>query len=1288
MKKFGYFISFISILFFLYFLNLTSVHAASVFYDSFDKSTIDTSKWTEVDTENKLTVRDSHGEIQFGAKATPAYGDPALYSVNAFSRVAGRALFSVNRTSLGTSEGPVIHFSPSTFPASPRTTGYGTFVDTGAGGSYNTRTKIVVPGATIDYKQTRAYSNDYLTATVLRSTGSYHLVSGGAFGTFPTATLVWVNSSGTDDSLYVGLNAKDGVTEWMSSVRVTDLTGSFASTDGLATAKDTFTRSDSTTLGNTETGNFAWTERIGDAEISNNAITRAGTGEVRATFNSGASDGIFEMTFTTPTAPYANAAIYFRYQDENNWFRFTCNTSSVALEKMVAGTFSTVYTTGAATCQANTTYRVVIRAHGSTIGIYLNNTDVSFNGGVTDSSLTSATGVGFGIWPSGFGTSPTIDNFYVWPKTVTFPSNTELFPTAPASSSTTLISDTFSSGTSLSTHTPDTNTPGGSWTENSGTWSISTGKVSPAAVGSIATIDTGQTNVSVSADITLGAQSEWFTGLVGRFTDTNNFMSARFLWQSASPEIEFWDTVNGVNANFCAVSLVGDVSQSTTYTMKMVVVGKKVGIYLNNTLVLECYTSNLTGTKVGMRVETGGSVNSFDNFTVTTATADAVAPPEVTALAAGASSIASNPTFTWTTVKDDAAGTSYYRVYRSTSSGSTGSQINSNNATTTGSYTDSSLSSDGTYYYTIRAVDSAGNENTLSDNNQVTVTYDTTAPVLSSVTASTTSSGATITWTSNEASSSKVDYGLTSSYGSSTTEADTSTRVTSHSVSLSGLVGCTTYHYRVRSKDNVLNERIGSDNTFTTSGCTGSASVSSQTSSSITTSTGGSLNLNGTREGITITVPTSYASSDADFQIQQLDKTSVINSTSQPSGYSVLGSHIYQLSAYTDATTSLSSFNKSITVKMFYGGNDLNNVNEGSLRIYRWDGSKWNQLSSCSVDTSAKTVSCTTSAFSVFALFAQSNLPSAPSCGDQSPGSKAPWLYGAIPQSPTSITLYFTEADNPVDRYMLEYGLNSGKYIYASSNIGGKGLRTYTVNFLLPNATYHFRIRGANGCAPGPWSDGISATTKSLIPFNTLDITSSELKSVEKAEEKSSPQCSYTVQAGDTLWSIASEKLNGGTKFKEIIDLNKDKYPSFNSSNNLSIGWVLDLGCKNIEEKQGRESLEEQEGYEVKVKVIDEKKKPIEGAKVILHSNPREAITDNQGIARFTNVEKGEHRVIIAYNNYQGEQSINLTGDVKEFNLNVQVKPTNVFTSPLVLGVIGGLVLIIIVLLVFLIRKK
>ncbi|MBA3710199.1 MAG: hypothetical protein H0W83_15415, partial [Planctomycetes bacterium] len=62
-----------------------------------------------------------------------------------------------------------------------------------------------------------------------------------------------------------------------------------------------------------------------------------------------------------------------------------------------------------------------------------------------------------------------------------------------------------------------------------------------------------------------------------------------------------------------------------------------------------------------------------------------------------------------------------------------------------------------------------------------------------------TGSGATITWTTNVPADTQVDYGTSTAYGSTTTLAPV--RVTSHTVTLSGLTAGTTYHIRARSID-------------------------------------------------------------------------------------------------------------------------------------------------------------------------------------------------------------------------------------------------------------------------------------------------------------------------------------------------------------------------------------------------------------------------------------------------------------------------------------------------------
>src|SRR5689334_5402441 len=91
-----------------------------------------------------------------------------------------------------------------------------------------------------------------------------------------------------------------------------------------------------------------------------------------------------------------------------------------------------------------------------------------------------------------------------------------------------------------------------------------------------------------------------------------------------------------------------------------------------------------------------------------------------------------------------------------------------------------------------------------------------TPPVISGVSVTgITNSTATITWTTDVASTSQVVYGTSSSYGFSS--ALSSTLVTAHSVALSNLAVGQTYHYQVQSADASGNLATLSDFTLTTS---------------------------------------------------------------------------------------------------------------------------------------------------------------------------------------------------------------------------------------------------------------------------------------------------------------------------------------------------------------------------------------------------------------------------------------------------------------------------------------
>lgn len=110
-----------------------------------------------------------------------------------------------------------------------------------------------------------------------------------------------------------------------------------------------------------------------------------------------------------------------------------------------------------------------------------------------------------------------------------------------------------------------------------------------------------------------------------------------------------------------------------------------------------------------------------------------------------------------------------------------------------------------------------------------------TEPVISAVTATPTTSGATITWTTDENANSQVAYGTTVPY-TATTTLDTS-QVTSHSEPLSGLSPSTTYHYEVISTDATGSTMMSPDATFMTSASstTGSTSTAPVISSVVAT---------------------------------------------------------------------------------------------------------------------------------------------------------------------------------------------------------------------------------------------------------------------------------------------------------------------------------------------------------------------------------------------------------------------------------------------------------------------
>ncbi len=188
---------------------------------------------------------------------------------------------------------------------------------------------------------------------------------------------------------------------------------------------------------------------------------------------------------------------------------------------------------------------------------------------------------------------------------------------------------------------------------------------------------------------------------------------------------------------------------------------------------------------------------SADRTFTTEAQADATAP--VISNIATSSVSLTGATITWTTDENanhlvDYGPSSGYGYLAGDASDYSG---------TSHSVSLTNLTGNTLYYFRVSSQDATGNTVTSSQYTFTTVP-DTTAPTISNVTTAVVNQeSAVITWTTSEAATSDVNYGTSTSSLSYINT--TSTLVTNHSVTLTGLTLNTTYYYKVTSADSSNN---------------------------------------------------------------------------------------------------------------------------------------------------------------------------------------------------------------------------------------------------------------------------------------------------------------------------------------------------------------------------------------------------------------------------------------------------------------------------------------------------
>ncbi|MCL5411446.1 MAG: fibronectin type III domain-containing protein, partial [Patescibacteria group bacterium] len=159
--------------------------------------------------------------------------------------------------------------------------------------------------------------------------------------------------------------------------------------------------------------------------------------------------------------------------------------------------------------------------------------------------------------------------------------------------------------------------------------------------------------------------------------------------------------------------------------------------------------------------------------------------------------------------------------YGTTSSlGLTQSELSTNNAETGLAHSAllTSLTPGTTYYYRVKSGDVFYPESNISPSSFTTASYTKIVgvpPIISGTGPSVTSlsTSVTVTWSTDKVSDSYIEYGLLGSYGTVSGKDDSTL---SHSVTITGLIPSTTYHFRVKSKDSDGNTGTSNDSTFTT----------------------------------------------------------------------------------------------------------------------------------------------------------------------------------------------------------------------------------------------------------------------------------------------------------------------------------------------------------------------------------------------------------------------------------------------------------------------------------------
>ena len=528
-----------------------------------------------------------------------------------------------------------------------------------------------------------------------------------------------------------------------------------------------------------------------------------------------------------------------------------------------------------------------------------------------------------------------------------------------------------------------------------------------------------------------------------------------------------------------------------------------------------------------------------------------------------------------------AAGT--YTAVQSVALSSSGSSAiyytTDGSAPTTGSNSYSSaISVGGSMTIKALAVDLAGNESEILESAYV-INLDTDAPVISNIEAVPSTDSVEITWETNEDSSSLVQYGLVSTYGSTTAETNTSPRVQNHNVEISDLQSCARYYYRVKSKDADNNQGVSGQSFFDTTGCNLS-SITESNGDEVDIS-GGSVSLNTDEGAATITAPNNFYAETITIQINELNYSSV---PTVPSGTELIEDNLFNFLAIEGDGEEAGNFDSPVSLVVNYGTSAENTFEESTLDVYKYAGGSWSKKN-CILDMAGNTLTCSLDSFSTYGVFGQRKSGSSENEDDDDGDEEDLEVKSVNYFSGENFITIEWKTNNKADS-KIKYGIEKNRLNLGKKENKKEKKHKMTLNNLDSEKTYYFRAYSKDEDGNEDSSKIYSIATSAVPKEPNVMEKEIETKEIPAYSGNAVPNvCSYIIQSGDSLWSVAKEVYGDATAYPLIIEKNKEQYPGIES--NLIVGQELLFDCQKEEKVLGEEAKNNVETKENKKSVFE-----------------------------------------------------------------------------------------------------